>query len=333
MKKVILTGIKPTGELHIGNYFGSILPSLKMIESSKDDEVFMFFLADYHALNTFKNKDEFKKNCYQLAAAWLACGLVPSDKVIFYRQSDIDEVFKLNWILCNVTPKGLMNRAHAYKAQVDQNQQGGQEPDANVNMGLYNYPILMAADILCMNTKYVPVGNDQKQHVEIAREIARSFNALYGNCFNLPQEVIRKEVGTIIGLDGRKMSKSYNNVIALFKDEKTLQKQINKIVTDSSGVDQPKSTDCTIFKIFELFATEKEKQEMVALFKKGIGWGEVKKHTFEVANRTLTPIREKFAYYINNPQLIDEILKDGGKKAKVIAQPILEKAQKLIGNK
>ncbi len=333
MGKIILTGIKPTGDLHIGNYFGAILPSLKMIEKSKDDDIFMFFLADYHALNTLKDKNEFKNNCYELAAAWLACGLAKSSKVIFYRQSDIDELFKLNWILCNVTPKGLMNRAHAYKAQVELNKTNGQDIDHNVNMGLYNYPVLMAADILGMNTNFVPVGIDQKQHVEIAREIAKSFNSTYGECFNLPEAFIKKEVATIIGLDGRKMSKSYNNVIPLFKDEKTLKKHIDRIVTDSSSVDEPKSTDTTIFKIYELFATSVEKQEMIRAFEKGIGWGEVKKKTNEVANRELAPIREKYNYYINNHKLIDEILQTGAEKAKKIARQVLDRVETLIGKK
>lgn len=331
MEKIILTGIKPTGEVHIGNYLSAIKPALEMIKVAKSNEKFMFFLADYHALNTVTDSKVFKENCYELAATWLACGLMDYDNVVFYRQSDISEIFKLNWILGNITPKGMMNRAHAYKSVVDNNIQNGNDVDANVNMGLYNYPILMAADILCMNSTFVPVGQDQKQHVEITREIARSFNARYGKCFNLPKELIKKDVGSVVGLDGRKMSKSYNNVIPLFKDESFLRKTINKIVTDSTPLDMPKDTNCTIFEIFSFFANEEEIKAMTESFKKGIGWGDVKKRTFEVINRELTPIREKFDYYIKNPELIDAILKDGAKKATLVAKNVLNQVETLIG--
>ena len=241
------------------------------------------------------------------------------------------EIFELNWILSNITPKGLMNRAHGYKAAVEENLKNNIEQDAGINMGFYNYPILMAADILSMQTELVPVGADQKQHIEITKEIARIFNYTYGEGFISPEEVIKKDVGSVPGLDGRKMSKSYNNTITLFSDEKTLQKQINKIITDSSAPDEPKSTDCFLFKVYELFADEKQIAEMKKKFEKGISWGEVKKSTFEIANKQISPMREKYNYYLNNPDKIDEILIQGAKKAREIAQKTLESVRLKIG--
>ena len=221
--KRILTGIKPTGYAHIGNYFGAIKPA---IEKSKNPENECFyFIADYHALTTLKTKEELKEYTYNIACTWLACGLDP-EKVVFYKQSDVPEVFDLNWVLSNVTPKGLMNRAHAYKAVVEKNEEQNQDKDFGVNMGLYNYPILMAADILLYDTNLVPVGLDQKQHIEIARDIAEYFNKKYGTCFVEPDCLIDEESAVLVGLDGRKMSKSYGNTIQLFTDEKTLQKSI-----------------------------------------------------------------------------------------------------------
>jgi len=240
----ILTGIKPTGRMHIGNYFGAIKPMLEFM--NKSNCRFFAFVADYHALTTVETALELKKSTYEVASVWLACGLDP-EKIIFYRQSDVPEIFELQTILANLTPKGLMNRAHAYKTIVDENLKQKCDVDANVNMGLYNYPILMAADILIFNTDKVPVGLDQKQHVEIARDIANYFNNRYGNVLEVPEEVIEKEVATITGLDGRKMSKSYNNVIELFSNEATLQKTISKIVTDSSGPNEPKGIDNIIY--------------------------------------------------------------------------------------
>ena len=326
--KTILTGIKPTGRFHIGNYFGAIKPG---IELSKDlNNKCLFFLADYHALNTIKDPKLFKELCYDAAASWLACGL-DTNKVLFYRQSDVEEVFKLNWIISNITPKGLMNRAHAYKASVEENIQNGEDQDANINMGLYNYPILMAADILLMNSNYVPVGLDQKQHIEIAREIARMFNSHYGKSLVVPEEIISKNLGTIVGLDGRKMSKSYGNVIPLFDTEENLRKCINRIVTDSTPVDAPKSTDCAIFKIFSLFATEEEIAEMESRFQTGIGWGDVKKATFEVVNRELSPMREKYNYYISHTDEIDKIFEKSAIEVRKIARETLNRVEKAIG--
>jgi tryptophanyl-tRNA synthetase len=328
MEKVILTGIKPTGKLHIGNYFGAIKPGIDLVDSLNGQA--LFFIADYHALNFLKDKDLFNEYTYDAAATWLACGL-DERNVIFYRQSDVPEIFELNWILSNVTPKGLMNRAHAYKAMVDENLKNNEDPDSKVNMGLYNYPILMAADILVMQTNLVPIGEDQKQHVEIAREIGRIFNNTYGESFTLPNEIIKEGVGLIPGLDGRKMSKSYNNTITLFSDENSLRKQINKIITDSSQPNEPKSTDCYIFRLYQLFANKKQVEEMKKKFAQGISWGEVKKELFEVANAYLSPMREKYNYYLTHREKIEEILTEGAQKVRKIAGETLKNIRKNIG--
>ncbi len=325
---IILTGIKPTGKLHIGNYFGAIKPSLEMAKKTQAES--LFFIADYHSLNTIKDAKLFKEYVYDVAATWLACGLDRND-IAFYRQSDIPEIFELNWILSNVTPKGLMNRAHAYKSCVDKNILNNADPDAGINMGLYNYPILMAADILAMGSKYVPVGEDQKQHVEIARDIACNFNKTFGETFALPEVKIQKNVGAIPGFDGRKMSKSYNNTISLFSTEKELQKSINRIVTDSSLPTEPKSTDCYIFQIYSLFANAKQIENMKKCFAEGISWGEVKKETFELANAYLSPMREKYNHYIEHSEEIEKILESGAKRARKLAKQTIENVRTKIG--
>lgn len=321
-----ITGVKPTGRLHIGNYFGAILPTLQL---SEDYET-LIFIADYHALNYIKTAEELKDYSLRLASGYLACGLDPQ-KIIFFRQSDIAEVFELNWILSNVTPKGLMNRAHAYKAMVEQNEQNSLEKDQNVNMGLYNYPILMSADILLYNTKYVPVGLDQKQHCEIARDIAQIFNNRYGKTFTLPEPKIEEDVAVITGLDGRKMSKSYNNTIELFCDEKDLKKSVNKIITDSKLPGEPKDPDCTLAKIYGLFASKEETIAYKDKLKDGLGWGDAKKELFEVMNSFLTPMRDKYNYYMQNPLEVEKILQEGAKKARIIAKKMLNKIRKKIG--
>ena len=327
MKQTLLTGIKPTGTPHIGNYFGAILPALE--NAKKYDESY-YFIADYHALNTIKSAEEMKRHSYEVAATWLACGLDP-DKIVFYRQSDIPEVFELNWILCNLTPKGLMNRAHAYKAMVEKNIEAGEDPDSGVNMGLYNYPILMAADILLYNIKYVPVGLDQKQHCEIARDIAVSFNARYGDTFILPDAVIDENIATIVGLDGRKMSKSYGNTIQLFADETTLRKEVNKIITDSKLPGEPKDENCALAQIYALFASKEQNADFKKRLSQGLGWGDAKKELFEVINTYLTPMREKYNYYMQNPKIVEQILQEGAKKARFVARKVLNKVRKRIG--
>ena len=326
MKDRIVTGIKPTGDLHIGNYFGAIRPFLEM---SKNFDSFIF-IADYHALNYIKSAQELKDFSFKLACGYLASGLDP-EKVTFFRQSDIPEVFELNWILSNVTPKGLMNRAHAYKAIVEQNEALGIDRDSNVNMGLYNYPVLMAADILLYNVKYVPVGLDQKQHCEIARDIAGYFNSRYGETFILPEPKIEEEVAVIKGLDGRKMSKSYNNTIQMFCDEKTLQKTINKIVTDSRLPGEPKDPDCTLSNLYSLFGTEEGLKDYKKRLAEGLGWGEAKKELFALINNFLTPMREKYNYFYTHPEVVEKILKDGAEKARVVAKKHLQSVRSHIG--
>ncbi len=328
MKKVNTTGIKPTGTPHIGNYFGAIKPAIEI--SMNDEYDSYFFIADYHALNYIKDKQQLKDNIKELACTWLACGIDPK-KVVFYKQSLVPEVTELNWLLCNVTSKGLMNRAHAYKAMVDRSVQAGDDPDSLVNMGLYNYPILMAADILILNSKLVPVGLDQKQHVEMARDIAKVFNKTYGNTFVIPTEVIKEEVATITGTDGRKMSKSYNNVIPLFCEESKLKKMVSGIVTDSSLPTEPKSTDCALFKLFKLFGTEAETKSYAEKFAKGISWADAKRELFEVMNKTLAPMRDKYNYYMEHFDEVEKILEEGSKKARKIAQETLKRARLAMG--
>ncbi|MCL2570311.1 MAG: tryptophan--tRNA ligase [Firmicutes bacterium] len=327
MKKTILTGVKSTGIPHVGNYFGSFKPS---IEGAKAANMRSFlFIADYHALTTVKCAAEMKENVNEIACTWLACGL-DLKKTAFYRQSDVPQIFELAIILSNVTPKGLMNRSHAYKAVVQDAVDAGKDPDVDVNMGLFCYPILMSADILAFDTNFVPVGQDQKQHVEIAQAIARSFNAIYGSVLVVPEPKITKDQATIPGLDGRKMSKSYGNQIPMFAPEGELKKYIMKIVTDSSLPTDPKSTDCVIFDLYKLFATDDEVHVMKSKFENGIGWGEVKNELFRVANRTLTPLREKYNYFKSNPEIVEQLLQDGAKKARKVAQKTLDRIRKSI---
>ena len=326
--KRYLTGIKPTGIAHLGNYFGAIKPAIEF--SKRDDAESFYFIADYHALNVLETREEMIEYTYGIACTWLACGLDPS-RVVFYKQSDVPEVFELNWILSNVTPKGLMNRAHAYKAVVERNEANGVNVDDGVNMGLYNYPILMSADILLIDADGVPVGLDQKQHVEMCRDIAQAFNRKYGKTLKEPEEIIDEKFATLVGLDGRKMSKSYNNTIQLFCDEKTLQKTINRIVTDSSLPEDPKPLDCTINKLYKLFASVDEQKAMDERLTQGIGWGEAKKELFRVMNNYLSPMREKYNYYYTHRELVDEILREGAKKVRVIAGKTMERVRNAIG--
>lgn len=323
-----MTGIKPTGIPHIGNYFGAIKPAIEMSKNDEYDNY--YFIADYHALNFIKDPKLLKENTKILASTWLACGL-DIDRIVFYKQSLVPEVTELNWLLCNVTSKGLMNRAHAYKAIVEKNILVGDDPDNNVNMGLYNYPILMAADILLINSKYVPVGLDQKQHVEMARDIAKAFNKTYGNTFVIPQEKITEEVATITGLDGRKMSKSYNNTIPLFCEENKLKKLISSIVTDSSLPTEPKTTNCAVFDLYKLFATKEEVEVMRELYSKGISWADAKKALFEVANRTIAPIRDKFNYYMEHYDQVEKKIEEGSNRVRQIARETIVRARKNIG--
>ncbi|MCL2806316.1 MAG: tryptophan--tRNA ligase [Treponema sp.] len=329
MKKISLTGIKPTGDLHIGNYFGAIKPALEL---AKEYDA-RYFIADYHALNSMKDPKELNSTIRQVAAGWLASGLDP-EKVIFYRQSSIPEVFELTAMLMAFTSKGLMNRAHAYKAQVQENNEKGDDTDAGVNMGLFTYPILMAADIIIFDSDIVPVGKDQVQHIEMAQDIAQSVNANYGQqVLKIPQAGVQEDAAVIPGLDGRKMSKSYNNVIPLFVPEKILRKTIMRIVTNSQSVEEPKNPDeSQIYQLYKLFADNDEQAALASRYRNGgMGWGEAKEELFRVVNRTLSPMRERYDAIMADIPSLDKILQNGAEKARPIAASVLKRFRKAAG--
>ncbi len=329
MSKVVLTGIKPTGKPHIGNYLGAIKPALSLVEEYDA----RYFIADYHALNTIKDPSVLKDNTYEVAATWLACGLDP-EKVLFYRQSDVPQTFELATQLMCFTAKGLMNRAHAYKAVVQENIEKNRDEDFGVNMGLYTYPILMAADILLFDSDYIPVGKDQVQHIEIAADIAEAVNRTYKkDLLTIPKPLVSDETMTIIGSDGRKMSKSYNNTIALFLDEKKLRKSVMKIVTNSQSVEEPKNPDnCSVFSLYKLFASKEEQDSLAKKYLAGgMGWGEAKQTLFEAMNEQIKPMREKYLQLMENKDEIDKILDEGGKKAREIAQKKVNLLKKEMG--
>ena len=328
MKQITLTGIKPTGQPHIGNYLGMIKPALEL---AKDFQA-LYFIADYHALTTVRNKKELAHLTYQATATWLALGLNP-DEAIFYRQSDIPEVFELSWVLSCFTTKGLLNRAHAYKAIVDDNIAEGREEDKNINAGLFTYPVLMAADILLFGTHIVPVGLDQQQHLEITRDVALMFNKNYSNVLTIPEAVIRKEVMTIPGIDGRKMSKSYNNVIPIFAPANQVRKPVMRIVTDSKRPEDPKDPDeCNIFAIYRHLAdadTVATKRQLY--LDGGLAYGAMKQELFELLETTFSEQRDRYNALMDNPEALDKILEQGAEKARDIAGPILAKVRKAVG--
>jgi tryptophanyl-tRNA synthetase len=329
MRKISLTGIKPTGDLHIGNYFGAIKPALEL---AKEYDA-RYFIADYHALNTMKNPTELNHTIRQVAACWLASGLDP-EKVIFYRQSSIPEIFELTTMLMAFTAKGLMNRAHAYKDAVDKNREKGDDTDAGINMGLFTYPVLMAADIIIFDSDVVPVGQDQKQHIEMAQDIAQSVNANYGQqVLKIPQAAFQEDSAIVPGLDGRKMSKSYGNVIPLFAPEKTLNKTIMRIVTNSQSVEEPKDPQtCQIFQLYKLFTKTDEQDALAKRYRSGgMGWGEAKEELFRVVNRELSPIRERYDAIMADIPALDKILEQGAAKARPIAAATVNRFRKAAG--
>ena len=328
MKQITLTGIKPTGQPHIGNYLGMIKPALELAQEYQA----LYFIADYHALTTVKDKKELKYLTHQVTATWLALGLNP-DEVIFYRQSDIPEVFELSWALACFTTKGLLNRAHAYKAIVEDNIAEGREEDKNINVGLFTYPVLMAADILLFGTHIVPVGFDQQQHLEITRDVALTFNKNYGNILTVPEAVIRKEVMTIPGIDGRKMSKSYNNVIPIFAPANQILKPVKRIVTDSKRPEDPKDPDaCNIFAIYQHFADAAAVATKRQLYLDGgLAYGAMKQELFEVLETTFSEQRERYNVLMETPEELDKVLEHGAEKARDIASPILAKVRKAVG--
>ncbi|WP_199177574.1 MULTISPECIES: tryptophan--tRNA ligase [unclassified Halobacteriovorax] len=329
-KKICLTGVKPTGMPHLGNYIGAIKPAIDNV--NKSDMEGYFFIADYHSLITIHDGEILRNDIYEVAATWLAAGLDPN-KAILYKQSDIPEITELNWIISCFASKGLMNRAHAYKAKKDKNAEENRDEDFGINMGLFSYPVLMAADILFMNTDYVPVGEDQLQHIEIARDIASSFNHKFGDLLTLPEAIVSKAENKLLpGLDGRKMSKSYGNHIPCFVPEKKLKKMINKITTDSTPPEAPKNPDeSLIFDIYKFFATSEEQVALAKRYQEGIGWGHAKLELFEVLNRELTPMREKYEALMADKSQIDAILAQGAAKIRPIAQENLRRIKKAIG--
>ena len=328
LKQIALTGLKPTGPPHIGNYLGMLKPSLELAEKFQA----LYFIPDYHALTTVRDRKELVNLTYQATATWIALGLDP-DEVIFYRQSDIPEVFELTWVLSCFTAKGLLNRSHAYKAIVDDNIAEGREEDKNINVGLFTYPVLMAADILLFGTHFVPVGLDQQQHLEITRDVALTFNGTYGNVLTIPEAVIREEVMTIPGIDGRKMSKSYNNVIPIFAPSNEVLKPVKRIVTDSKRPEEPKDPDeCNIFAIYQHFADADAVAAKHKLYLEGgLAYGAMKEELFELLEATFSDKRDRYNALMDNTDELDRILEVGAKKARDIAIPILAKVRKAIG--
>lgn len=328
-KDVVLTGIKPTGMPHLGNYLGAIRPALNLAENYDA----RFFIADYHSLNAVKEPEVLRSYIYEVAASWLASGLDP-ERVLIYKQSDVPETFELTTILMAFTAKGLMNRAHAYKASIDANREKGKPEDHQINMGLYTYPVLMAADILLFDTNFVPVGKDQVQHVEMAADIAGAINHNYKKeLLVIPEAVTGEEVMTVPGLDGRKMSKSYDNHIPLFAPGKKLRKLVNKIVTNSQGIEEPKDPEsCTVFQLFKIFASEAEQADLAARYRAGgMGWGEAKGALFEKLDAELGPKRERYDALMADKSRIDSILADGAARAREVAAGTIGRLRKAVG--
>ncbi|MBR1376002.1 MAG: tryptophan--tRNA ligase [Cardiobacteriaceae bacterium] len=330
MKKRVLTGINTTGIPHLGNYAGAIKPAIEATKTNEGEN--FLFLANLHALIKCSDPTEIRRSSLAVAATWLACGL-DTENTVFYRQSDIPEIPILNWIFNCVCAKGLMNRAHAYKAAVDVNVgEENNDPDYGVSMGLFCYPVLMAADILMFNASEVPVGRDQIQHLEMARDIAARFNHRYRELFVMPEAKIEEKVATLVGTDGRKMSKSYGNTIPLFAPEKQLRKAIMRIVTNSQAPEEPKNPDdSSIFAIYQAFATEEETAEMRNRYEQGIAWGEAKQALFERINEEIAEPREKYAELIEKPAQIEEILQAGAEKARTFSRTFLTEILDAVG--
>ena len=328
----VLTGITTSGIPHLGNLVGAILPAIEASNNEKNSS--FLFLADYHSLIKNTDSDLTHSSSYEIAACWLACGLDPK-KVIFYRQSDIPHIFELAWILGCLTSKGLLNRAHAYKAAISDNQEkGAKDIDKGITMGLFNYPILMAADILMFNADIVPVGQDQKQHIEMARDIAIKFNHHYGNLFTPPEAQISETTGVLPGIDGRKMSKSYGNTIPIFSDEKLLKKTIMKIKTNSLEPGEPKdSKSCNIFSIYKAIASDQQVDDFQSLYNNGIGWGDAKNYLFESLKEFLAPFNSEYSKIIEDRRYVESVLLEGSKKALEFSTPLIEDVRKAVGIK
>ena len=326
----VLTGIKPTGVPHLGNYVGAIRPAVAA--SAAPGVESFFFLADYHALISTQDPARVQRSTLEVAASWLACGLDPA-RVAFYRQSDIPEITELTWLLTCVAGKGILNRAHAYKAAVDRNREEGEDDDAGVTAGLFMYPVLMAADILLFNADRVPVGRDQVQHIEMARDFGQRFNHLYGEHFTLPEAAVEEQVATLPGLDGRKMSKSYDNVIPLFAPREALRKAVFAIVTDSRAPGEPKETEgSALFELYRAFASEAETAAMREAFAAGIAWGEAKERLLERIDVEVAPLRERYEALVADPAAIERQLREGAARLREeVAAPFLRELRSAVG--
>ena len=326
----VLTGITTSGTPHLGNYVGAIRPA---VDASRADDVeSFFFLADYHALIKVQEPARVQRSTLEIAAAWLACGLEP-DKVWFYRQSDIPEIPELTWLLTCVAGKGLLNRAHAYKAAVDRNRVEQLDDDAGITAGLFMYPVLMAADILLFNAHRVPVGRDQVQHIEMARDFGQRFNHLYGEHFTLPEAAVEEHVATLPGLDGRKMSKSYDNTIPLFAPREQLKKLIFAIKTDSRAPGEKKDTqDSALFQLYQAFASAGDVDAMRNAYANGIAWGDAKAMLFERIDQEVAPMRERYEGLMANPAHIEALLRDGAQRLRAAhATPLLTQLREAVG--
>ena len=324
-----LTGITTSGTPHLGNYVGSIRPSVRA--SRRPGVESFYFLADYHALIKIDEPARIQRSTLEIAASWLAAGLNP-DQVIFYRQSDVPEIPELTWLLTCVTGKGVLNRAHAYKASVDKNTACGADPDADVTAGLFMYPVLMGADILMFNAHKVPVGRDQIQHIEMARDMAASFNHRYGEHFVPPQAEIEESVATLPGLDGRKMSKSYDNTIPLFSSREQLKKLIAGIKTDSRAPGEPKDTEgSALFQIYQAFASEEETIKLRQTYADGIAWGDAKALLLDRVDQEIAPMRAAYEDYIAHPEKVEALLLAGAQKARAIATPFMTQLRAAVG--
>ncbi|USW96845.1 tryptophan--tRNA ligase [Pseudomonas proteolytica] len=328
----ILTGITTTGTPHLGNYAGAIRPAILASQDANADS--FYFLADYHALIKCDDSQRIQRSRMEIAATWLAGGL-DVNRVTFYRQSDIPEIPELTWLLTCVAAKGLLNRAHAYKASVDKNLENGEDPDAGISMGLYSYPVLMAADILMFNAHKVPVGRDQIQHVEMARDIGQRFNHLFGKgreFFTMPEALIEESVATLPGLDGRKMSKSYDNTIPLFTTAKDMKEAISRIVTDSRAPGEAKDPDNShLFTLYQAFATPEQEQQLRRELLDGLGWGEAKNRLFQLLDGQLGEARERYHQLMSRPSDMEDLLLVGAKKARAVAAPFLQELREAVG--
>ena len=329
-RRRVLTGIKPTGSRPLGNYVGAIKPAIAASRDAATDSY--FFLADYHALISCQDPLRVQRSTLEIAATWLALGLDP-ERVTFYRQSDIPEIPELTWLLTCVTGKGLLNRAHAYKAAVDVNAGEGVDADAGISAGLYMYPVLMAADILMFNAHAVPVGRDQVQHIEIARDLGQRFNHIYGgDYFTLPEAQVDEGTATLAGLDGRKMSKSYDNTIPLWDEPALMRKLVMGIVTNSQAPGEPKDPDAShLFSIYQAFASAEESAAMRERFAQGIAWGEAKQALFERIDQDIAPARERYRHYMAHPQEVESLLLRGAERARAQSRPFIARLREAVG--